>query len=280
MRLEKELLHLLLPLYFFAALVSALDVSPGELLVLSPVSRLVTSSENVSLGTIGPGQTLELVADPFVNKGGKFDDGGRWDQLLVLKVPEGWSSEDSQQYDDPLQAKITVPANETDGLYEISAMAVDEGGKEQIGDNVSFSVLVNVTREVMSMGVSPKKAEVGAGQPASFKVTITNTGAASDAFEITSSGVPVWKYKKKVFVAAHSQKVFSYEIVSGEEKELEATIKVVSTSSQLIRKEEKVRLSVRTTLLSDFKAAGHGSLTFPVLEGPIYSLVGFLANLF
>ncbi|MBI5158922.1 hypothetical protein HY992_02270 [Candidatus Micrarchaeota archaeon] len=280
---KREFVSCLFLLCVFSALAFAVEVSPGQVLVLSPVNKLVVSKENVSLGTVGPGQTVDLVASPKVDKGGIHGIGGRWDKIIVSSVPEDWTSSDSlsgEGYKDPLQAKITVPANESDGVYEFAVMAADDSGTELIGGNVSFNVIVNVTRDVLVAGITPKSVQVGAGQPAVFQVVVENTGAASDVFEISSSGVPVWKYSKKVFVPTRSQKTVSYEIVSGEERELDAVIKVVSTSSELIQQQQEVHLSVKTSLWSDFKAAGHGSLTFPILEGPVYSLVGFLTNLF
>lgn len=257
----------------------ALGVAPGEVSVLHPVFKTVRSGDNVSLGVIGPGQTVSLSADALVTEGGIFGQGGRWDQLVITEAPPGWTWSDSLAYEQPLRAKITADPSTSDGLYVIRAAVVDFGDKEKIGGNVSFDVLVRVSRNVVGMDVAPLAVIAGAGQPAGYYVTVRNNGTANDVFEVTSSGVPLWEFRREVFVPAGGERTVVYEVVSEEEKELSILLRTRSLSSPLIFEEKGAKLYVRTDLIGDWRATGHGNLLFPLAEGPIYGLVGFLANL-
>jgi len=257
----------------------ALAVGPGELSVLYPAFKVVRSGENVSLGVIGPGQSLSITADALVTEGGIFGQGGRWDQLVITEAPPGWTWSNSLEYEQPLRVKVTAAGDAQDGLYIIRAAAIDFGDRERIGGNVSFAALVRVSRDVIGMEVSPTVVVTGAGQPAGYYVTVKNNGTANDVFEITSSGVPLWEFRREVFVPAGGERTVIYEVVSDEEKELGIVLRARSLSSPLIFEEEGAKLYVRTDLVGDYRAIGHGSLLFPLAEGPIYGVVGLLANL-
>ncbi|MEM4389343.1 MAG: hypothetical protein QXG98_01635 [Candidatus Micrarchaeia archaeon] len=262
------------------ALVSslALAIAPGEVNILYPVFKTVRSGDNVTLGIIGPGQTISLTADALVTEGGIFGQGGRWDQLVITEAPPGWTWSDSLIYEQPLRAKITADPSASDGLYVIRAAVVDFGDKEKIGGNVSFDVLVKVSRNVVGIEVAPLVVTTGAGQPAGYYVTVRNNGTANDVFEVTSSGVPLWEFRRDVFVPAGGERTVIYEVVSEEERELSIVLRARSRSSPLIFDEKSARLVVRTDLIGDWRATGHGNLLFPLVEGPIYGLVGLLAN--
>ncbi|MBI5051271.1 hypothetical protein HZC08_00785, partial [Candidatus Micrarchaeota archaeon] len=65
-----------------------------------------------------------------------------------------------------------------------------------------------------------------------------------------------------------------------EEEKYTPTIKVVSTSSDLIKAEQQVSFSVSSNILADFKATNHGTLMFPLFEMPLYAIAGLISNFF
>ncbi len=264
----------LLALAFFAGFAYASTLS-----VLRPVYVAASDGDELNLGAVGPGQTVSIEADALVTTGGKFGLGGRWDRLDIVRVPEGWSADNSLLYEQPLKARIKVARDAPDGEYEVLARAVDLEGGENLGE-VNLRLKVNVTRDVFAMKVAPAKRETGATQPASYSVTVENNGVASDAFEISASGLPAWNFKKTVFVPYGQSRTVPYEVASGEEGEYDVKIMVKSVSSDLLSGEQKVRLSVSTSLWSDYKATGNGLLLFPIFEQAAYSVMGLLANLF
>ncbi|MEW6328873.1 MAG: hypothetical protein AB1468_02025 [Candidatus Micrarchaeota archaeon] len=264
------------------ALASAVGLARAELVkyvnVVEPVVRTMhESDEPVEFGVVGPGQTVYIVADPRVP-----ESGGGWDQLEITKLPEGWSTEPSLLFERPMKALIKAAPDADDGTYDVSFRAVDAYNGDYLG-NMSFSGKVRVSRDVMEMSVSPLEARTGVGQPAGYFVTIKNKGVASDLFEVSVEGLPTWKYRKTVYVPYGMpygiSKTVEYEIAGDEERDAELKVVVTSTSSPLIRAESSVKLHIQTNLISDFRAAGHGLLMFPVIEQPIYSLLGFISNL-
>jgi len=251
----------------------------ATLSVLRPVYFEASDGSELGLGAVGPGQTLSVEADALVTSGGKFGIGGRWDRLEIVEVPMGWSADDSLLYEQPLKARVKVARDAKDGEYMVLVRAVDIEGKEELGE-VNLRLRVNVTMDVFGMKVSPARRETGAAQPASYMVTIDNMGVASDAFEISAGGLPVWNFRKTVFVPYGQSRTVPYEVASGEEGEYDVKIKVKSISSDLLSGEQNVHLGVSTSLWSDYRATNNGLLLFPIFEQAAYSVMGLISNLF
>ncbi|MFH1285201.1 MAG: hypothetical protein ABIH99_01330 [Candidatus Micrarchaeota archaeon] len=245
--------------------------------VEAPVQEVVEDKGSVYIGLAGSGQTVSVEVYEKTAVGGTHGTGGRWDQLVITSVPEGWNSSSSLLYEEPLKAKIRISPNASDGAYMLTAVVVDENNGEKLG-NVTIYLIVNVSVEVLDIEVSPKEVRTGAGQPGGYYITIKNRGVASDVFLVGSTGVPLWKFKKTVFVPYESERIVRYEVVSAEEKTVEVEFQVVSTSSPLIHAEKKATLVVSTSLSSDYRAVGSGTLIFPGIELPVYSILGFLSN--
>ncbi len=279
----RPVLALFAILLLFGSLASAQQVLVGnkQALVLEPVNKLISDDDVVPLGTAGPGQSVFVVVSPDVNApgSGRFGQGGTWNILEVANLPSGWSASPSLEFERPLKAKIKIPPNAKDGPYSVRLILTDRQDYQKIGGNVSFTALINVSRAVMDMDVGPSVVTTGASVPAGYFVTVRNKGISSDVFVISSSGVPLWDHTREVFVARGTEKTVRYEVVSGEEKTLDVTISAVSTSSDLISQSRTVRLITRTSLWSDYLAAGRGLLIFPGVEGPVYSFLGFVSNL-
>jgi hypothetical protein len=247
--------------------------------VLSPVVvNNVQENSVLELGAIGPGQTISLEINPHLKEGGKFGQGGRYDYATVSGLPFGWKAKDSKLYGDPLQVEISADPNAEEGNYTAKVTVHDENNGESLGE-ISFLVQVKITRDVLDMVVSPTSQTVGSGQPARYAITITNKGTASDVFIVSTEGVDRWIFEKHVFVPAQSSKTVTYEISENEQARYVPLIKVVSTSSPIIHKEERVVFNVQSDLLSDFKATSHGIFVFPIFEAPAYAIAGLLSNL-
>ncbi len=248
--------------------------------VVSPVAQAVSDNGSIYIGRVGPGQTFSFAVEPKVPIGGVHNIGGRWDQMLVSRVPEGWKSRDAKVYADPLQAEVTVSQLAPNRQYEVVATVVDEGDLEKIGNSIAFRAIVDVDSNVVNMGIAKKSIATGAGQPARYEITITNTGMADDVFEISTTGVKDWEFRRRVYVGAGASKTITYEVVGQEEGEYDVKVNCASTSSPLITKSDDIHLSVNTDLFSDYRATTHGLLLFPLLEQPVYSIMGLISNLF
>jgi len=245
----------------------------------------MVENDTIFIGTAAPGQTVYLVAERATI--GVLDERIHevgWDTLMIENLPEGWVAEDSPLYETPMKAKIKIAPDAKDGEYTFKVKAVDEGNLDNLG-NLTINVTVAVSKEVFSIDVTPTIVDTGVGQPAVYYIDIDNAGAASDTFSITSRGIPAWEFRKDVLVphaievTLPARKTVTYEVVSNEEIEKEIFLNVTSLSSSQISKEMKVTLRAKPSLISDYKATGHGLLVFPLVESPIYSIIAFFSKL-
>ncbi len=266
----------LLPLF---AIICLLAFPLFAIEMLSPRQLELTHGDKVEIGSIGVGQTIAISVKPEVSIGGKFGQGGVYDQLVIVSAPVGWKYKDSKTTSSPLQAEITAPVDAQEGEYEITMRILDEENREELG-YLDFTAKVLVKRDIMDMGVEPKQRVVSSGQPAKFTITISNKGDANDVFEVSSEGMQNWNFRKVIFLPARSSKTISYEIAGTEEERYGISITAVSKSSSLVRANQDVTVIVHTNLISDYKAINDGVLFFPLFEAPIYSFAGLFANLF
>ena len=247
--------------------------------VVSPVKTEVGDGDMIDVGAIGPGQTISIEINPIVKEGGIHDIGGTYDLAIAEDLPRDWTSEKSKLYGNPLQVRITADPDAPEGNYSARVTVIDEFNGEELG-NVSFTVKVRITWDVMDFNVAPSSMTVGPEQPARFEITIKNKGSTSDVFEISSKGSKRWEFKKPVFVPGKSSKTIYYDIAGGEEETYLTTISVVSLASSNIADEKNVTLFIKPGLLGDYVATNNGVTVFPIFQAPIYSLAGILSNIF
>jgi hypothetical protein len=246
--------------------------------VVSPVATEIAQGSQIVVGNAGPGQTFAVVVEPRETTGGRYGQGGAYDQLVATSLPPGWAAVPSKLYAHPLQADITVPKDAPDGDYEVQLTLWDEAGEEGLGPNVTFSAKVSVTKDVMEMKAEPSSLSVGAGQPARYTITINNKGIANDIFTVGSSGVRDWEFKRAIYISSGTSKTINYEIVGNEEADYNVKIWAQSSSSSQIYAESPVTLRVNTDLFSDFRAVNRGVLLFPLTEAPVYFVAGLISN--
>lgn len=246
--------------------------------MIEPMLMEISDGQTVDLGVMGPGQTVEFQLHPKVYKGGIHGIGGNYDLAYAGPLPQGWSSQKSQLYGSPLQVKITADPHAEEGAYTIPVVVEDEGNGEELG-TLTFYARVEVSEDVMDFSVSPQRRTVGIGQPARFEILVNNRGSAGDTFRISSKGVQKWDFTKLVYIPPHSSKVITYEVAAFEEEAYSSLISVESSSSERVSASEPILLYVQPDLLSDYKAVNNGALFFPIIEAPVYALIGLLSNL-
>ncbi|HSB47198.1 MAG TPA: hypothetical protein VLD37_04225 [Candidatus Bilamarchaeum sp.] len=263
----------------FLAALSVLICAAFAITLESPATANVQSGDIIDLGTIGPGQTVDILIDPKVTSGGLHGEGGFYDAAVAEQLPRGWAATDSKLYQRPLQVTITANPDAPEGNYTMLVKVLDENDGEKLG-NITLTVKVRVVWDVMDFDVDPPYKTVGPGQPARFALTISNKGSASDAFEISSTGSKMWEFRKHVLVPAKTTKTIYYEVVGEEEETIKTNLKVVSLASSNIAEEKNVTLTIKSDLIGDYKATNNGVIIFPIFEAPIYGLAGLLSNLF
>ncbi len=247
--------------------------------MISPHGGDVEQGDEIDLGTIGPGQTIDVRIDPVVTEGGIRGQGGYYDLALATSLPDGWTSEKSKLYGRPLQVTVTASQDAPEGSYYPEITVVDEKNGEELG-NITFTAGITITWDVLDLEVEPEHKTVGPDQPARYWITIWNKGSASDVFQVSASGTKRWQINRSIFVPPNSAKTIPYEITGGEEEIYSSKIKVVSMASKNIHKEKNISLTIEPDLLNDYKATNNGVMIFPVFEALIHSFAGLLSNLY
>lgn len=246
--------------------------------MIEPALTEISEGETIDIGTMGPGQTIELQIFPKVYEGGINGIGGNYDLAYATNLPSGWSTKQSKLYGNPLQVTITADPYTEEGSYTIPVIVEDEGDGEKLG-KVKFYVRIQISEDVMDFSTSPKSRKAGIGQPAQFQITINNKGDAGDTFRVSATGVPKWEFTKMVYVPPKGSKTVIYEVAGFEEETYSSMITVQSSTAPRVGGSEPISLEVYPDLLSDYKAVNNGALLFPVIEAPVYALVGLLSNL-
>ena len=251
--------------------------------VLAPTVANVGDGETVYLGEIGPGQTIDIVVNGAPAIGGRGNIGGRWQNLLVLEVPAGWtgfgSADLKKEMAVSMPAAVKASPTARDGTYRIKLQLVEDTTKQQELGSVIFYATIVINRKVMATSVTPPSIETGLGQPARYTVVIENHGSASDTFEISSKGMPDWDFTKKMHVPPGGRVVSTYEFISNEEKEYSPTIIVKSLSSDEMLDEHALRMVAKSNVISDIRATKNGVLLFPTILEPLYSLLGIIGHI-
>ena len=245
--------------------------------IVSPVETEVGEKDIIDAGTIGPGQTISVLIEPEVTEGGKFGTGGYYDYAAVTSVPEGWGSDNSKLYGNPLQVTITAAPDAEEGYYHSTITVEDEFYGDGL-DNVTFSVRVTVSYDVVDISIEPEYVKTAPGIPATFGITISNKASTGDAFEIKSEGVKRWEFERSVFVPAESSKTIYYEIAGEEEETYDMVISVESLASPIIHDEKEVTVDIHSSIADDLKAINNGVLIFPIFEGIVYAFLGLISN--
>lgn len=262
------------PIFFLLLLFPVFTAVPVKM--VKPLQQEIRHGDEVFIGTIGPGQTLDVQVYPYVTEGGIYGKGGQYDLLDVSEKPAGWSSEASKLYGNPLQAKITADKNASQGMYYANITVQDYKDGHKLG-NVTFRAKINVTWDVLDVDVKPSHVLVGPGQPAQFMITVVNKGSASDTYTVSATGAKQWEFIKPIYIPAKSSRTVIYELTAYEEEYYRPQIKVVSASSSNIHAEKNISFTVRSDLLGDYKATNNGVMIFPIFEAPVYSLAGLVA---
>ncbi|MEM3364771.1 MAG: hypothetical protein QXS93_04675 [Candidatus Micrarchaeia archaeon] len=255
----------------------AFAVGPGQVQLIEPVTKVVSSGDIVDGGLIGPGQTLSVMVSTKVDTGGKYGEGGNWNNLKAESLPPGWQSTFSE-YGPNLKINIKAPASAPEGKYRLVFSVNDEGDIQQIGGKVVFYVDIEVRDSVVDMSAYPRELVVQPGSPARFTVKIVNPSSASDVFTVEGKGITGWRFKKDVFVPARGYSTIYYELINNDEETIPITLTAVSKSSSRIHDEQEVLLITKSNPLLDIMSTKYGLLLYPPAEFLLYSTIYFVSS--
>jgi hypothetical protein len=245
-----------------------------------PTTAVAYDEDVIDFGTVGPGQSLEIIASnragdmSELKKGAKAD----WDRLEIVKesLPAGWSAQDGKIYETSFKAFVMASKNARDGEYRFQLLAVDE--YEGVNP-VAVSARIRVDHRVLGVSVRPGDVTSGLGTPALFLLELDNTASASDSAEIRLSGFPgAAAYAKRVFLHRRAVTRVPVEIAQNEQATRGITFSVTSLSSPRISANVTASLTSRASLFEDLQSAGYGILLFPNTQQAAVGLLAFFAN--
>jgi len=260
----------------FVAIVLFISISNAMYLdVLSPVSGTLYNNGSIYLGKVGPGESFYVLASPTTTNATGFLVNIGWDTLEAVKLPQGWSSQSSPLYENPMKMKITVAPNAPNGTYEVVLRAVNVGNYSRLG-NLTFYTYINVTTNVFELNVTPKKVETGIGQPVNLVVKINNTGISDDPFIISAYGLPAWNISDTVIALHGKTSSFVYPVFVNEPGVYKFNLSVSSATSPLINKDYRIELIGKASLESDYNSISQGVILSPIIYEPVYAAMLFI----
>jgi hypothetical protein len=246
--------------------------------IVSPFNYTANGNVTVPLGSVGPGQTFYVtVSAETTNSTGHMLNYG-WNKLVATNLPAGWIAQNSSLNNQYLSTEITVAPREPDGTYSFNLTAINLGNYSGIG-SMEFTMTVNVTPDVLKLGVSPTVLRAGPGQPAEVSVTVNNTGVSDTPFVIGLGGLPAWNTTQTVIALHHTTGRFQYPVYENEPGVYNIKLYVNSTASPLISKESNLTLIVGASVMNDYSALGQGLPLFPIVYEPAYAVMYFLGLL-
>ncbi len=256
-----------------AALAAA---NSSYLQVVGPINATLYNNESIYLGKVGPGESFYVLANSTsITPNGLLANIG-WDTLSAVSVPQGWSSQSSPLYENPMKMKITVSSSAADGSYRLMLRAVNIQNYSGLG-NLTFYAYVNVTTDVFNLGVSPEELRAGIGQKEDLYVQINNTGVSDDPFVISAHGLPAWNVSEEAISVHSAESIFKYPIYLEEPGVYNFNLSVTSAASPLIEKSYALTFVVDESLPYDYSTIDKGVILFPVIFEPVYAFMSFIS---
>ncbi len=249
------------------------SASAMYLQIIGPVNGTLYNNGSIYLGKVGTGESFYVLASPqTTNASGKSINIG-WDTLEGVDLPAGWYAQASPLYENPMKMKITVGQNANSGTYHMLLRAVNIENYSKLG-NLTVNAYVNVTSNVFSVNVSPRKVNVGVGQPGNLYIEINNTGISDDPFMIDAVNLPAWNVTEEVIALHGKSTAFVYPVYIDEPGVYPFNLTVAATTSPMaIRSTYRITLVAKASLLNDFGAIGQGTVLSPIIYEPAYAIM-------
>lgn len=250
-----------------------------SLSVIGPTSAVLHNNQSVFLGKVGPGESFYVLASASTPNATGYVVNIGWDQLEAVNLPQGWISQPSPLYENPMNLKITVPQGASNGIYNLTLKAVNVENYSRLG-NITVVAIVNVTPNVFTVSVEPTSIQSGVSQPTNMRITINNTGISDDPYSISLHGLPAWNVTDQVVSLHLSKTSYVYPVYVNEPGTYKFNISVSSVTSRSLHVSYPVSLTAQDSLLNDYRSVGQGVLLSPVIFDPSYELMLFLSYIY
>src|SRR5271170_8061443 len=91
----------------FAAMLIAVT-NATYLNITGPVQGSLHQNQSIFLGKVGPGESFYVSAQSSTTNATGFLVNIGWDRFETVNLPQGWSSQPSLLYENPMEVKVTV----------------------------------------------------------------------------------------------------------------------------------------------------------------------------
>lgn len=263
-------------LVFLFAILSFLSSASALVSLVSPVAQQLEPNSSFSLGSIMPGETLELV---FSNDDGK---NGVWNKVEIAEgsLPSSWIVKEPEVFAESLAISIMVPTTEVEKLQSIRVRLSDARNPLH-AQEVSLKVLVK--NDLLSASFSPLQESVPLGKRALYKLVLVNNSLAPHTVAVRSSMPSFWfqplavtlppkpnpaarqEFQLEVYPKAYGLKNFSFFVDSALNEKRLASV--------------PFDLLVRPTLAGKFQSALFGFPFFSPNLSPFYFFNALLGSL-
>lgn len=258
MRLFKKFLIL------FCILLFSLSVF-SQVTLVSPIERTLEDTDSLKLGAIQPGETFELVVSrKSLNR--------RWTEVSVNRnlLPVDWVI-DVQKFDQTFSLFFSIPKNSSEFSQNIK-VSVSDGSISE-----SFNALVNVKRNLISVGITELEKQTIVNDPVTLKLDLINESIAEHEIEIASS-LPFYWFAKESLVLEPNSSIQKELVIFPRVYGLRIfNVFVNSSVNQERFADFRVELNVLPTLEGKYFASFTGFPLFAPSLLPFYLINGFLA---
>ncbi len=239
-------------------------------------SKFIANGEEIYLGKVARGQAFTITISPFVEEGGRFGRGGRYDIAYAKNLPEGWESKESSLYGNPLEVLVVVPNDAEYGEYSFIIFLEDENNFEGL-ETKWFLAKVEVVEDSFDMEASLFSKEVGVGNPVNLKVEVENKVDFGNTYYVSISSLNYFE-RRVFYVPPKSKEEFVFSLSFPKEGVYE--IKVSAGEKNNVERgiEKILYVEVRESLLSEYKSIGEGIMLVPISQALAY-YISYLISL-
>ena len=241
----------------------------ADITLIEPATQSVLPNQVVELGSVQPGERLELIVAPQTAQ----PLGVRWGSVQATNLPMGWVSNSAVSAEN-FVLTISIPKDAVESSYNFKV------GASSSGDNAlqeTFTVSVFVRNDLLNSSISSLQESTVAGKQAVFTISLLNDSIAPHDVLIESDLPLQWYKPVHVTVAPHSVQKVSLVVTPQTYGQRNSYFSVKSALNDMEFKRFDAVLEVQPTLQSKFSVSLYGFPFFTPTLFPYYALNAFIA---
>lgn len=165
----------------------------ASVFLVSPVSQELEPNASFLLGSVMPGETLELI---FSNEDGK---GAVWDRIEIVSesLADSWTVSSPQFFAESIVVSLQIPPTETEKLQVFRVRLWENANPLHAQE---FSLQLFVKNDLVFSSVSSLQDSIVLGESATYKLVLVNNSLSSHSVVVRSSLPSFWFEPHWVFL--------------------------------------------------------------------------------